>query len=370
MIEKSKVELSDFTTEELMQELSKRQGVQTFEIAENAEVMLEVRNCVKYAGIGSSHNNYEDQIGGNMIYDLNPLKTRLKEKLKRMADAIIDEKVKENVGNRRVVFFYNADDHAGVSYVKSKDKILTELGITTHSYDVSKCTPDQIKGLESDAWLMGIPCMFQRPMKTSEQEKVASELLPEVDIDALHPRSSLTQCTVWAVAEIIKDYLNISDEYWNKPKPLAGVTIAVVGRGKLIGRRLCDVLLDKGATLFALNSSTGAGDRRIALTYADIIVLCADNVCFTDNDAQCTTTASHKLIIDCGIIRGADGKIQGCISKDFDANKYFSLKVTPVPGGVGPLTVLGVAYNSLMLMELQTYRAIKADTVDLFDLGD
>lgn len=52
MIEKSKVELSDFTTEELMQELSKRQGVQTFEIAENAEVMLEVRNCVKYAGIG------------------------------------------------------------------------------------------------------------------------------------------------------------------------------------------------------------------------------------------------------------------------------------------------------------------------------
>lgn len=303
-----------------------------------------------------------------MIYDLNPLKTRLKEKLKKAAESILDEQTQQNVGNRRVVFFYNADDPAGVSYVKSKDRVLKELGITTHSYDVSTYTPDQIKGLADDAWLMGIPCMFQRPMKTQEQEVEASKLLPQVDIDALHPRSELTQCTVWAVTEIIKDYLHISDEHWDKPKPLAGVSIAVIGRGKLIGRGLCDVLLDKGATLFALNSSTTNSDKRIALTYADIVVLCADKVCYTTNDAHHTTTEhANKLIIDCGIMRDADGKIHGCVERDIKLPSCGSLKITPVPGGVGPLTVLGVAHNSLKLMEKQIYHNITFSGENLFN---
>lgn len=306
-----------------------------------------------------------------MIYDLNPLKKRLKEKLKRKAEAILTEDVKESVGNRRVVFFYNADDHAGVSYVKSKDKILTDLGITTHSYDVSKCTSNKIRDLADSALLMGIPCMFQRPMKTPEQEVAASRLSPRVDIDALHPNSELTQCTVWAVTEIIKDYLNITDEYWDKPKPLAGVAVAVVGRGKLIGRRLCDILLDKGATLFAVNSSTSADDRRASLMYADIVVLCADSVCYTTNDAHFTTLPHHhKLIIDCGIIRDADGKLHGCVERGIDIPLMADLKITPVPGGVGPLTVLGVAYNSLALMEQWPYYNIIATEENLFDLED
>lgn len=267
--------------------------------------------------------------------------------------------------NITALFLYNSKDLAGVSYVKSKDNLVKKAGIDSYSVDVSDYTPEEIKNIVDFVNKNKIPTMFQRPMATPEQEVEAMKLIPEVDIDGFGDNSLVLPCTVWGVLEIIKNYFKISEDEWNSNKPLHKYTITVVGRGKLIGEKLCKILLDKGATLVAMNSGTKSMFKKNNLIVSDIVVLCTDRVCINQNDLVLSKIVNHlenTLVIDCGIMRGEDGKLHGCIEPETNLPSHWNN--TAVPGGVGPMTVLGVVNNVLELCKSNEYIELKEEWIE------
>lgn len=235
------------------------------------------------------------------------------------------------------------DDPASATYVSSKQKAAKELGIATRDHRLKASFTQQelldlVQLLNNDPEVHGILVQLPLPKHVNEFA-ITSSISPLKDVDGLTPYSAgmlqngaahLKPCTPSGVMEIL-DYYKID---------IAGMDSIIINRSNLVGLPLALMLLERNATVTICHSKT----RNIAgrLRGADLIITAVGN------REQFTLTADMVkdgvVVIDVGTSRHK-GKLAGDV--DFDVVKEKASWITPVPGGVGPMTIAMLMKNTV-----------------------
>ena len=172
---------------------------------------------------------------------------------------------------------------------------------------------------------------------------IQNAVIPSKDIDGLsdmnagrlfHGKEALYSCTPYGVMELLKRY-NI---------PIMGKHAVVVGRSNLVGKPMCMMLINAGATVTVCHSKTV--DLAKYTREADILISCVGKANFITDDM----VKSDSVVIDVGITRSENGL---CGDVDFQNVANKTKYITPVPGGVGPMTVGMLGMNVLLAYKMQ-----------------
>lgn len=235
------------------------------------------------------------------------------------------------------------DDPASKVYVKNKIKKAEELGIeVTHrvfSADEDKFwVRNSIEGCAGNPDVDGI--MIQLPLPDGWNERELIDIIPpSKDVDGLTTvnigrlrsgQSCIRPCTAAGVMDLL-DYYHI---------PVEGKNVTIIGRSNIVGKPLADLMMNAGATVTQCHSKTI--DLPFYTMNADIVISAIGkpkfftDICFVPK---------MDAIIDVGINRDENGKLCGDI--DFDSVKDLTEAITPVPGGVGPMTVIELMKNTV-----------------------
>lgn len=235
------------------------------------------------------------------------------------------------------------DDVSSAAYIKNKQKAAEEVGINTWDHKLPSTLSQQelmnlVNLLNNDDKIHGI--LVQLPLPPNIDEfAIIKRINPAKDVDGLTPfnaglllngRAYLKPCTPSGIIEIL-DYYNIS---------LMGMDAIIVNRSNLVGKPLSMLLLERNATVTICHSKTKA--LKDKLMQADIIITAIGNrETFTLTSEM---VKSGSVVIDVGISRHK-GKIIGDV--EFEEVREKVSWITPVPGGVGPMTVSMLLKNTL-----------------------
>lgn len=267
---------------------------------------------------------------------------------KAFADAVLDhvEETIHEVGLRPTLAIYQiGDDPASKIYVRNKIKAADRVGINVilRHYDEDYNILDVQSQLYidgQDGLIDGI--MIQLPLPKGWNDAALMEFIPaEKDVDGLtyENRGMLSDgtafhlpCTANGIIQMLEHY-NIEME---------GKHCVVIGRSDIVGKPVAQLMLNKNATVTICHSKTkNLGD--ITKT-ADIVIAAAGKEKLLTADM----VKEGAVIVDVGINRNAEGKLCGDV--DFDNVKEIASWITPVPGGVGPVTVAMLMYNTYLAM--------------------
>ena len=234
------------------------------------------------------------------------------------------------------------DNPASQVYVRNKHKACLEVGINSYEINLPAETTEEkllsvIDELNSDSRVDGILVQLPLP-KHIDEERVINRIDPEKDVDAFSPSNvgrimignyTFLPCTPAGVMELLKHY-NIAIE---------GKNCVVIGRSNIVGKPMAMLLLEKNGTVTVCHSRTqNIGEICRA---ADIIVVAVGRAGFLTADM----VKPGAVVIDVGINRGDDGKLCGDVA--FDEVEKVASYITPVPGGVGPMTITMLLKNTL-----------------------
>lgn len=240
-------------------------------------------------------------------------------------------------------------DPASQVYVRNKHKACAEVGIYSEVHALPiETTEDEllllIDKLNKDANIHGILVQLPLP-KHLHAEKVILAIDPKKDVDAFHPQNvgkilignfSFVPCTPAGVMELLKHY---------KIDP-AGKHCVIIGRSNIVGKPQAMLMLKENATVTICHSKT---ENLAAITKtADILVSSVGHANFVTADM----VKDGAVVIDVGINRTADGKLCGDV--DFASVEPHASYITPVPGGVGPMTITMLLKNTLTAAKEQT----------------
>lgn len=234
------------------------------------------------------------------------------------------------------------DDPASKVYVGSKEKACQQLGFHSEVYRLEEGTSqaellEQIDRLNRDAHIHGILVQLPLP-KHIDEKAVIDAIAVEKDVDGFHPVSvgnltigddCLLPCTPSGVIELIK----------RTGIDIAGKHAVVVGRSNIVGKPVAMLLLRENATVTICHSKTA--NMKEITRQADILVAAVGRANMIDE----SYVKPGAVVIDVGINRLADGKLAGDV--DFDRVKEVASHITPVPGGVGPMTITMLMNNTL-----------------------
>jgi methylenetetrahydrofolate dehydrogenase (NADP+) / methenyltetrahydrofolate cyclohydrolase len=238
------------------------------------------------------------------------------------------------------------DDPASHVYVASKQKTAVELGMVSFQHDLKADTSQAdlaalIKKLNADPSVNGI--LVQMPLpKHLDQIKVITAIDPAKDVDGLHPESvgrlvagadTLTSCTPLGCIMLLKDVLG----------DLAGKNAVVIGRSILVGKPVALLLLNENCTVTVAHSRTK--DLAAVCRTADILVAAVGRLEMIRGD----WIKPGATVIDVGInpIPSADGKRRLRGDVNYAEASQVAGAITPVPGGVGPMTIACLMVNTL-----------------------
>jgi len=242
------------------------------------------------------------------------------------------------------------DDPASATYVKNKHKACEEVGIITkdHKLDASitQIQLNEIVGdLNRDNAVHGILVQLPLP-KQLDEFSTTSQISPLKDVDGLTPhnvgllamkKAALVACTPSGIMEMF-DFHNIE---------LEGKNIVLINRSNLVGKPLYHLLLEKNATVITCHSRT-----------KNLVELCqsADIIITAVGDRNKFTLTSDMIKNDAIIIDVAISKFQGKLVGDADFDEIIQKAsfVTPVPGGVGPMTVAMLLKNTITAASLSS----------------
>lgn len=266
---------------------------------------------------------------------------------KEIAEKIYSEIKSEIVKNGykpRLSIILTNDNESGKIYVRNKIKAAEKTGIQTDltifPANVSETELlNKIRELNNDVTTDAILVQLPLPAQI-DPEKISDAILPEKDADGFHFSNAgklfegrkplVAPCTPSGI-------LYLLDEY---KIDLAGANAVVIGRSNIVGKPVAQMLLQRNATVSILHSKTK--NLQIFTKNADLIVCATGHAgLLTGNDVK-----EGVVVIDVGISR-VDGKLKGDV--DFDSVYPKSKLITPVPGGVGPLTIAMLAKNTLEL---------------------
>ncbi len=234
------------------------------------------------------------------------------------------------------------EDPASQTYVGSKEKACTRVGFLSEviKLDKDSSTEDvvkEVKRLNNDQSVDGILVQLPLP-KQCDSKAVILAIDPNKDVDGLHPinvaklyakEDGFVPCTPKGIMTLL-DRANVK---------LEGANAVVIGRSDLVGRPIAQLLLNKNATVTTCHSRTK--DIPCFTKQADIIVVAIGRPNYLDK----SYIEKDSVIIDVGINR-VDGKLVGDVNYDdvFDSVSA----ITPVPKGVGPMTIVSLLENTLI----------------------
>jgi methylenetetrahydrofolate dehydrogenase (NADP+)/methenyltetrahydrofolate cyclohydrolase len=234
------------------------------------------------------------------------------------------------------------DDPASHIYVRNKEKACREVGIKSFEYLLPATISEKellalVHQLNKDNDVHGI--LVQLPLPPHiRAEKVLEAISPRKDIDGFHPMSQgmlllggdgFRPCTPLGIMKLLA-------AAGCDPK---GKTAVVVGRSNIVGKPVALMLLEKHATVTICHSRTAS--LRDEVGRADILVVAIGKAGLVRGD----WIKPGAVVIDVGVNRLASGKLTGDV--EFDSAKERASAITPVPGGVGPMTICMLLYNTL-----------------------
>ncbi|HTS22109.1 MAG TPA: bifunctional methylenetetrahydrofolate dehydrogenase/methenyltetrahydrofolate cyclohydrolase FolD [Casimicrobiaceae bacterium] len=233
-------------------------------------------------------------------------------------------------------------------YVRNKRRTTDASGMASFSHDLPAATSQAellalLDRLNADAAVHGILVQLPLP-KHIDADAVAERIVPRKDVDGLHPynlgrlalkRPLLRPCTPYGCMTLLAD----------TGVDLVGKNAVVIGQSNIVGRPMALELLMARCTVTICHSAT----RKLpeVVRGADILVAALGKPRFVQGD----WIAPGAIVIDVGMNRDAEGKVCGDI--DFAAAKERAGWITPVPGGVGPMTIATLLANTLRAAELQ-----------------
>ena len=238
------------------------------------------------------------------------------------------------------------NDPASRVYVNNKKKGCEQTGMNSFEYALPEETTTEelislIEKLNGEKDVHGILCQLPVP-KHIDEEKVLNAISPDKDVDAFHPVNcgkvmtgdyTFAPCTPAGMVEMLK-YYNI---------PVAGKHCVIIGRSNIVGKPMAMLMLKENATVTVCHSRT---QNLAEITkQADILVAAVGRPKFVTPDM----VKDGAVVLDVGINRMDDGKLCGDV--DFDAVCEKTSYITPVPGGVGPMTITMLLKNTLAAAE-------------------
>lgn len=252
-------------------------------------------------------------------------------------------KLKESLGKvPGLAIILVGDNPASKIYVNSKIKGCSELGFESFAHFLPEDTSEEkvlelIGELNEDERVNGI--LIQLPLpKHIDEKKVIDKIALNKDVDGFKPenlgllmlgdKDSMQPCTPAGIMELLRAY---SIE-------LVGKDVVVVGRSNIVGKPMGSLLINEGATVTTCNSKTK--DLKAKTSQADMVIMAIGQAKFLTEDM----VKEGAIIVDVGINRTEDG-LFGDV--DYDGVSKKAAYITPVPGGVGPMTVAMLFANTM-----------------------
>lgn len=234
------------------------------------------------------------------------------------------------------------EDPASQVYVRNKAKGCEEVGFHSEVYRLPEDTKMEellalIEKLNNDCNIHGILCQLPLPKHLDETEVILA-INPNKDVDAFHPVNtgkimignySFLPCTPAGVMELIA----------STGVDVAGKECVVVGRSNIVGKPQAMLLLQKNGTVTICHSKTK--NLKETTKRADILVVAVGRANFITGDM----IKDGAIVIDVGINRNEEGKLVGDVH--FESAEKVASYITPVPGGVGPMTITMLLQNTL-----------------------
>ncbi len=256
------------------------------------------------------------------------------------------EKLKENNIDVGLAVIIVGNNSASRVYVNNKKKGCEEVGIKSYEYALSEETTEKellelVDKLNNDSNVDGILCQLPLPSHIDEQA-VINAINYKKDVDAFHPVNvghimigdfTFLPCTPAGIMEMLH-YYNI---------PVSGKKCVVVGRSNIVGKPMAMLLLKENGTVEICHSKTT--DLKAETLSADILVAAVGKADFITSDM----VKDGAVVIDVGMNRNKEGKLCGDVAFE-EVEKKVSY-ITPVPGGVGPMTITMLLENTVRAAE-------------------
>ena len=263
------------------------------------------------------------------------ISSEIKEELKETVAQLKEEGISACLAVIQV-----GNDPASSVYVGNKKKACAFIGIESRSYELPEETTQEellslIDDLNQDPSVDGILVQLPIPAHMNEKE-VIHAISPAKDVDGFHPQSAgalsigeegFVSCTPAGIIQLLK----------RSGIEIEGKECVVVGRSNIVGKPMAMLLLRENGTVTICHSRTR--DLREVCKRADILVAAIGKPKFFDD----SYVKDGAVVIDVGIHRGADNKLCGDVDYDKVVDKVSA--ITPVPGGVGPMTIAMLMNN-------------------------
>lgn len=282
------------------------------------------------------------------IMDGKALSLKLKEQMKQRI-----EQLKQQGINPKLVVVLVGDNSASQVYVRNKHKSCGEVGIESEVITMPEQTTQQellevVERLNQDETVDGILVQLPLP-KQIDEKTVLRSILPEKDVDGFHP--------------VNVGLLSIGDECFAPATPsgiiamfqeygidIAGKNCVIIGRSNIVGKPMAALLLKNHATVTICHSKTE--DLASYTRRADVVIVATGH----RHTLTADMVKEGAVVVDVGMNRNEQGKLCGDV--DYEEVKEKASFITPVPGGVGPMTITELLENTIQAAQ-RHHRAAK-----------
>ena len=265
----------------------------------------------------------------------------------KAVSAQIKEELKEKVAKKKeqgveisLAVIQVGNDPASSVYVNNKKKACEYIGIRSIAYELAEDTTEKellelVEELNGKKDVNGILVQLPLP-KHIDEDKIIKAISPKKDVDGFHPQSvgalcigqpGFVSCTPAGIIELLKRY-DIGIE---------GKECVVIGRSNIVGKPMAQMLLKRNATVTMCHSYTK--DLEDKIKTADIVISAVGK-----KIVRCKMVKKNSVVVDVGIFRDSNGQLSGDV--DFDYVSDSAGFISPVPGGVGPMTIASLMFNA------------------------
>ena len=276
------------------------------------------------------------------IIDGKAISAAIKDELKEQVKAYKEQGIEITLAVVKV-----GNDPASAVYVRNKEKACEYVGITSRTLALPEETTEEellkvVEDLNNDSAVNGILVQLPLP-KHIDESKILLAIDSNKDVDGFHPvnvgkmvigEDAFLPCTPAGIIEMLK----------RSDVDITGKECVVIGRSNIVGKSMSILMLKENATVTIAHSRTK--DLKEVTKRADILIAAIGKAKFVTSDY----VKDGAVVIDVGMDRDEDGKLCGDV--DFASVEKIASAITPVPGGVGPMTVTMLLVNCLRSVEL------------------
>ena len=257
---------------------------------------------------------------------------------------ITQEKISKMDKKPHLAVILVGNDPASQVYIRNKQKAAEKVGIQSTLINLEETTEESrlleiIEKLNNDNEITGILVQLPLP-KQIDKNKIVTAISPKKDVDGFTPENVgrlaiglepyFYPATPQGIIMLLNEY-NI---------PIEGADAVVIGRSNIVGKPMAQMLLKNNATVTICHSYTKDLEEKIKT--ADIVISAVGK-----KIVRCKMVKKNSVVIDVGIFKDTNGQLTGDI--DFDYLSQSAGYITPVPGGVGPMTIASLMHNASII---------------------